>query len=305
MTAEQSVDWYKKCWEHFNTKAWDSFQNCYAADATSESVDSGQPPAKGRAAIIEAAKAAVAPNPDVRGELQLVLASGQHLVSVALWKGTHTAPLPGPGGKEIPATGKTFGFLMAHTVELDPGRTAVQVDADYVDAGTLLGQLGLSKAPVRKAIASGAAAPTVVIARNDEAEASNVAAIQSQIEAINKHDLKAMAATMADNFVLHEIAMPADIDKKQDLANLTELLKGFGDFKLTASEVYGAGDYVVVAGTFEGTNTGPMPSMGLKKKTDKHASGRYLEIFRLENRKVAEDWLFYNGAAWAAQLGLM
>jgi predicted ester cyclase len=304
MTAEQSVDFYRNCWDLFNAKAWDSFQNCYTPDATSESVDSGQPPAKGRAAIIEAAKATVAPNPDVHGELQLVLASGQHLVSVALWKGTHTAPMPGPGGQSIPATGKTFGFLMAHTVELDAGRTAAQADADYVEVGTLLGQLGLSKAPVRKVIDAGAAAPTVVIAKNDEAEASNVAVIQAELEAFNKHDVKGLAATMADGYVLHEIAMPADLDRKKDLVSLAEMFKGFGDVALSASQVYGVGDYVVVAGTFEGTNTGPIPSMGLKKKTGQRVVTRYIEIFRLENGKVAEDWLFYNGAAFAAQLGL-
>lgn len=304
MTAEQSVDWYKKCWELFNTKAWDRFQNCYAPDATSESVDSGQTPAKGRAAIIEAAKATVAPNPDVHGELQLVLANGPHLLSVALWKGTHSADMPGPGGKPIPATGKKFGFLMAHTVELDAGRTAVQADADYVEVGTFLGQLGISKAPVRPVMESGAAAPTVAIAKNDDAEAKNVAAIQAQLEAFNKHDLKGLAGVMADNYTLHEIAQPADLDKKKDLISLNEMFKGFGDVKLTASQVYGAGDYVVVIGTFEGTNTGPMPSMGLKKKSDKHVVTRYIEIYRLENGKVAEDWLFYNGAAFAAQLGL-
>ena len=304
MTAEQSVDWYKKCWELFNTKAWDSFQNCYAPDATSESVDSGQPPARGRAAIVEAAKATVAPNPDVQGELQLMLVNGQHLMTVALWKGTHTAPMPGPGGKSIPATGKKFGMLMAHTVELDAGRTAVQADADYVEVATLLGQLGLSKAPVRKAIETGAAATTVVVAKNDDAEAKNVAAIQAQLEAFNKHDVGALAHATTDGYVLHEIALPADSNKKKSLASTIDLFKAFGDVKLSASTVYGAGDYVVAIGTFEGTNTGPMLDMGLKKGTGKHVVARFIEIFRLENGKVAEDWLFYNGLAFAAQLGL-
>ena len=72
--------------------------------------------------------------------------------------------------------------------------------------------------------------------------------------------------------MLHEIALPADSDKKKALASLKDLFKGFGDVKLTASQVYGAGDYVVVIGTFEGTNTGPMPDLGIKKKTDKPVS---------------------------------
>ena len=104
--------------------------------------------------------------------------------------------------------------------------------------------------------------------------------------------------------MLHEIALPSDSNKKQALASLKDLFKGFGDVKLTASQVYGAGDYVVVIGTFEGTNTGPMPDFGIKKGTGKHVVTRYIEVFRLENGKVAEDWLFYNGMAFAAQLGL-
>jgi predicted ester cyclase len=304
MTAEQGVDFYRKCWGHFNARAWDAFQSCYTADASSESIDFGEPSAKGRAAIIEAAKAELAPNPDARGELQLVLANGAHIVGLALWKGTHTAPMPGPDGQPIPATGKKFGFLMANTVELDADRTGVQAEANYVEIGTLLGQLGLSKAPVRAVAETGAASPTVVIAKNDEAEAKNVAAVQAQLAAFNKHDLAAADAAVAGNYVLHEIATPADTNKKQSLASLKDLFKAFSDVRLTPSLVYGAGDYVVVQGTFDGTNDGPMPALGLKKGTGKSVKSQFIEVFRFENGKVAEDWLFYNGASFAGQLGL-
>jgi predicted ester cyclase len=60
---------------------------------------------------------------------------------------------------------------------------------------------------------------------------------------------------------------------------------------------------VVVTGTFEGTNLGNLPSMGVKK-TGKKVSAHFFELFRLENSLCVEDWLFYNGAAFAAQLGL-
>jgi predicted ester cyclase len=301
MTAEQSVDWYKKCWGLFNDKNWDAFQNCYAPDATSESVDSGRPPESGRAAIVAGAQALVAPNPDVRGDLQLVIASGNRLVSVALWQGTHTAAMPGPDGKEIPATGKKFSFLMAHTLQLDAGRTAVKADADYVDVGTFLGQLGLSKAPVRKPVETGLAEPVVAIAKNDAAEAQNVAVVQASFEALNKHDLKALGVSYSDSYVLHEIARPADADKKESLMSMGEIFKGFPDVTITPSEVVGAGDYVVAIGSFEGTNKGGLPSMGIKKN-GKHVVSRFLNVFRLEGGKVAEEWLFYNSAGFMSQL---
>lgn len=305
MTVEQGVEWYKTCWGLFNTKAWDTFQNCYTKDATSDSVDSGQAVAKGRAAIIEAAKQTMAPNPDVRGDLQLIVANGRNIASVALWKGTNTAPMPGPDGKPIPPTGKAFSFLMAHTLEWDAGMTAAEADAAYVEVGTMLAQLGLSKAPARKPAEAGASAPTVVIAANNEAETANVAAVNAELAAFNKHDIAGVAAALADNYMLHEIALPADTDKKKSLASTRELFGAFADVKLTTSRAYGAGDYVVVTGTFEGTNTGPLPAMGIKQKTGKHVVSHFVEIFRLEKGKIAEDWLFYNGAAFAGQLGLM
>ena len=241
----------------------------------------------------------MAPNPDVRGDLQLMIASGNRLVSVALWQGTHTAALPGPDGKEIPATGKEFSFLMAHTLELDAGRTAVKADADYVDVGTFLGQLGLSKAPVRKPVETGIPETVVAVAKNDAAEAQNVAAVQAMFEAFNKHDVKAVSDTYADSYVLHEIARPSDTNKKESMVSTSELFKGFPDVKITPTEVVGAGDYVVAIGSFEGTNTGGMPSMGIKKN-GKHVVSRFLDILRLDGGKIAEDWLFYNGAAFVA-----
>ena len=65
--------------------------------------------------------------------------------------------------------------------------------------------------------------------------------------------------------------------------------------------MWAAGDYVVVAGTFEGTNLGDMPSAGMKK-TGKKVSAHFFELFKLENGLCKDDWLFYNAAAMAAQL---
>ncbi len=304
LSAEQAVDMYRKCWGYVNDKNWDAFQGCYTADAVKDSADSGQPPAQGRAAAVAAVKAGSAANPDVRGELQLVILSDNHIVGVALWKGTNTGPMPGPDGREIPATNKKFGFLMAHSADFDAGRTAVQSDVDWVETGTYLGQLGLSKAKVRPVMETGAAEPTVVIATGSEGESANAAAVQTMFETINTRDLAAYEGQLADGYVLHEVGLPADANKKQALASTKDLLKAFSDAKLNASEVFGAGAYVVAIGTLEGTNDGAWPAMGIAKKTGKPVKLRFLEIFRLEGGKVAEDWLFYNGAAIAAQLGL-
>ena len=83
------------------------------------------------------------------------------------------------------------------------------------------------------------------------------------------------------------------------------MFKAFPDAKLVPLSIWGAGDYVVAVGRFEGTNKGPMAAMGIKKATGKSVSVRYLDIARWEGGKVQEEWLFYNGMAMAGQLGMM
>jgi predicted ester cyclase len=175
---------------------------------------------------------------------------------------------------------------------------------DWLEMGTLLGQLGVSKAKVRPVVETGAAEPTVAISTGSEGEAANTAAVQLLFENINKRDLAAFEGQLAGNYVLHEVGLPADANKKQSLASTKDLLKAFSDAKINPSEVFAAGDYVVAIGALEGTNDGAWPAMGIAKKTGKPVKLRFLEIFRLEGGKVVEDWLFYNGAAMGGQLGL-
>lgn len=44
--------------------------------------------------------------------------------------------------------------------------------------------------------------------------------------------------------------------------------------------------------------------MGITKPTGKAAKVRFLEITRIENGKIKEDWLVFDSLALATQLGL-
>src|SRR4029079_19430399 len=65
------------------------------------------------------------------------------------------------------------------------------------------------------------------------------------------------------------------------------------------------GDYVVAVVKNSGTNKGAMPSMGLKKPTNKPMSFTGADVVKMANGKGVESWSFYNAAAIAMQLGLM
>src|SRR5688500_1468581 len=111
-TAEERTKLFKDCWAQFNAKDWTKFQRCYADHAVSEQVDSGAPPVTGRANIVDRdAKVLASAFPDLMGESQLMLVSGNDVLSVQLLKGTHKGPLPGPQG-EIAPTNKKIGYLM-------------------------------------------------------------------------------------------------------------------------------------------------------------------------------------------------
>ena len=302
-TAAQRVQLYQACWDHFNNKQWDQFRNCYADNAVSESVDSAVPVTTGRDAIIERAKTEAEPFPDRRGEIRIVLVNGDRVASLALLTASHTGPLPpAADGKPVPPTNKSIGMLLAHTLEMDPTGSHAVREATYVDEGSLAAQLGLSPAPARKAEKPTAAAPVVVMAKNDDLERKNIEVVRRSFAALNAHDAKGVAATLAPGYRAMDIARPADMDAKAADAALKELFSSFPDVKATPVTMWAAGDYVVVTGTFEGTNLGDIPSMGLKK-TGRKVSAHFFELFRLENGLCKEDWLFYNSQAMASQLG--
>jgi predicted ester cyclase len=305
LTAAERATRYQDCWTQFNNKAWDQFKACYADTVESEQVDSGQPVAQGIEAVLASSKTITSTFPDMKGTGQLILVNGNTMVGVYLISGTHTSPLTGPGGQSIPATNKPIGYLQAHLAQTDSTGGKAVKEEFYSDSGTMMAQLGLSPGPARPVTPSTTAAPKVVVAAGTPAEMSNVEASRVQMAAFNSHDAKGVDAYNAPDSVYHDMGMPKDQTAKENLAGTVDMFKAFPDAKLATSSIWGAGDYVVVVGRFEGTNKGPMAAMGIKKATGKSVSVRYLDIARWEGGKVKEEWLFYNGMAMAGQLGMM
>jgi len=305
LNAAERATWYQDCWSQFNNKAWEGFKACYADTVESDQVDSGQPVAKGIGALLAGTKVITGTFPDMKGTGELILINGDTIVSVYVLNATHAGPLTGPGGQSIPATNKPIGYLQAHLAKTDATGGKVLKEEFYSDSGTMMAQLGLSQAPARPVMASTTAAPKVIVAGGIPAEMSNVETSRVQMAAFNTHDAKRVDTYSAPDSVYHDMAMPKDQNSKENFAGTLDMFKAFPDAKLATSSIWGAGDYVVVVGRFEGTNRGPMPAMGIKKATGKRVSVRYLDIARWEKGKVKEEWLFYDGMAFATQLGMV
>jgi predicted ester cyclase len=304
-TGAERAAWYQECWAHFNNKAWDQFRACYGDAVESAHVGSGGPVARGVDAIVTAAKAFADAFPDAKGTGELILVNGDTLASIYTVSGIQTGPLAGPGGSSIPATNKRIGFLQAHLIQTDPATGKVVKEEFYSDSGTMMAQLGVSPGPARPPATSTTAAPRIAVASGSSAEAGNVATALAQIDSFNKHDVKGVMAFGAPDMIMREAAAPKDQTSSDGGSSVEAMFKAFPDAKLVPASSWGAGDYVTVLGRFEGTNKGAMAAMGIKKPTGRPVSVGYVEITRWESGKIKEDWLFYDGMAFAAQLGLI
>jgi len=303
LTAEQKLKAYQEGWAAFNAKDFAKFQGTWAENAQSEMLDMGAP-LTGPAAITEkGAKSFAAGFPDATGEAELTLVNGNNILGVILIRGTNTGTYVTPVGP-VPPTNKKVGFLAAQSVELnDLGKATKEVLA--YDGGTVTGQLGLMQMPHRKALETGWPDKPVVVASGSEIEKANLAAFTKGVEGFNKHDTAAALATAADDVVFSKNSAPADLTGKKEVQKgLDESFKAFPDVKLEIKSAWSAGDYVVSTGTWSGTNTGDMPAMKLKK-TGKPVSVHFIEVDKFVGGKTKNIWLFTNGAAAAAQLGLL
>ena len=150
-----------------------------------------------------------------------------------------------------------------------------------VDDGTTMAQLGLSKAPARPVMAAVGAPPTVVIAKNDDTERANAAAFRALLDNVNERDSsKAFGDALPADYKAVDVVAPKDDDKAGALASLNGFIAGFPDMALSANTVWAAGDYVVVAGHFTGTDKGiRSPAMGSTKPTrTSPVDVRYIEV---------------------------
>ena len=303
-TPEDKVAFFKACSGYLNAKDWDKFGSCYTDTASFEHVDSGMPPSSGKEAIIASLKDMATAYPDFAITPTLVFVNGNKIASAGVYTGTNSGAMKSPDG-EMPATNKKVGVWYLSMAEIDPAAGGVAKESLYSDMGTMMGQLGLHKMPVRPVAEKPAGEPTVVIAKDDDAEKANVEAYKKGLEAFMKKDTKTMMAMWDDKAVMHDYGAPEDMDKKKSAKMMAEVLKAFPDAKGEVLDVWGAGEYVVAVVKNTGTNKGAMPSMGLKKPTGKPMSFTSADVLKMANGKAVESWSFYNGMAIAQQLGMI
>ena len=302
-TPQEIADMYKACGEKLNGGKLDDFmKDCVADDFQSHmgEMTMKKDELKGMFASMRTAF------PDMKWAPQLVLVNGHNIVGVALSTGTHEGTMKMPGMPDVPATHKKFGFLAAHELKVDDGGKAKE-ELGFEDEGTFMSQLGLApkdaepKRPVADKGIDGA--PILAIAADDAKEKANVELVKKTDEAFNAHKIPDLLALITDDAVESDQASAKDNKGKKEIEKgLKDFQTAFSDGKITSTETWGAGDYVVDIGKFEGTND---HDMGKMKKTGKKVSVQFLEVDQVKDGKVSHMWRFYDGMEFAKQLGLV
>lgn len=298
LTAEQLLAAFDACDAAWLARDEEQLRGCYADSVELDMVDSGMAVVKGAAAAVDAAKPYWAAFEDLSGALALTLLDDHSLVVLRRARGTHTGELMG-----IAPTNKSTDMVLGAVVELTPDGK-VKAMRDYGDMATLMGQLGQSKAPHRKAKAATEIERVTALSASDSAQANEQLA-RDAVEAWNAGDYKKLGGFLAKDWLLADQLLPADLKGDKALAMLKSWRKGFPDAQIVASDAYTAGDYVAFEQTFSGTNTGTLPQLGVKKATGQSAELRFLQIFKIADGKIAEIWQVGNGMALAQQLGLL
>jgi predicted ester cyclase len=169
----------------------------------------------------------------------------------------------------------------------------------------MMAQIGVSTAPARPVMTATTAPPTVVVATGSPTESGNIRAFEGQVAAFNAHDLAAVDSFNDPSAVFHMMTDPQDGDAKSNTAALGEFFKAFPDCRLAVEGIWAAGDYVVARLTFTGTNTAASRAMGIAKPTGRSVTVHVFEIGKFANGKLVEDWVIFDGMAFAGQLGLL
>jgi hypothetical protein len=297
-TADERAKIYDACWSYFNDAKFDEFKACFTADGVN--TVAGFPGESKPDQIVAGQKEFKAAFPDGVGLPQLVLVSGTTVIGVSLLTGTNKGALKLPTG-DMPATNRKIGILMGQVIEGDDAGRA-KSEADFFDNAEMLAQL--QNKPGRPAADKLAMDKVVAIAKGDDKEKANLDAYKKLNEAWSKHDAKAFADGLADDVVWSEAAEPKDQTKKEVVTGSEQAWKSMTDLKLVPRQTWAAGDYVAAVESFEGTNDGPIPDMGITKPTGKKIAVPTLSIYKLDGGKVKAAWIFYQSLAMVMQLGV-
>ena len=120
-------------------------------------------------------------------------------------------------------------------------------------------------------------------------------------QVFNQKDTAAIDTYLASDYVRHDPGAPGQVRGPEGVRQLVSVLFGaFPDIQFTAQDIIAEGDKVVQRLTSRGTHRGEF--MGIPP-TGKQLDVTAIEIFRLVDGKIAEQWVEADYLGLMQQLG--
>lgn len=133
-------------------------------------------------------------------------------------------------------------------------------------------------------------------------EEENKALVHRYADRIQARDLDGALTFLSPHYDNH-VEMPGMPPGAAAVrAFFTMLFAGFPDVQTTILDTVAEGDKVVIRARTEGTHTGPF--LGIPP-TGRRASWSFMEMFRIADSKIVEDWVDTDQMSMMQQLGLI
>ncbi len=213
------------------------------------------------------------------------------------WTGTHTGDMMG-----VKATQKPVGTMGVDVMWFAPDGM-IKEQHTYMDMGTLMSQIGVSKQKARSVPSIPSTPPVMVASTGSAEETKNVEATSKMLGAFEKKSETDFVGSTADDVTWDDMTQAETMKgKAAGKKYFTEMTKAFPDAKSTTVNAWGVGDFVIAETTMSGTHKGAFFGIQPTKKT---VNLHNVDIMQFKDGKVAKGWSYGNGAELMTQLGLM
>lgn len=133
---------------------------------------------------------------------------------------------------------------------------------------------------------------------------SGAARLENQFSdgVIGTHNPDLLKDLLSDDFISHHFPAPGNNGKEVFIGGMKGLLAGFPDIKVTRVQQYEEGDKVFTYAYWEANHTGEF--MGIPA-TGKHVHVEYMDIWRVKDGRIVENWVVMDILGLLKQLGVV
>ncbi|UCH05543.1 MAG: ester cyclase [Candidatus Thorarchaeota archaeon] len=139
MNVQDNIRITRAALEAFEAHDMDRFVS-FMSESVLDYVPGRSEPLRGREAVREDNIGFLAMYPDVTFEITQIFGNGDMVCAQGIVKGTNTGPLPGPDGKQLPPTNKSFRVPACFVAKIENGK--ISEIYEYLDRLEFSTQLG-------------------------------------------------------------------------------------------------------------------------------------------------------------------